>query len=315
MSEHRRWSILWVPHGSGTTRSIGVSYRALQAIASTAAVLLVVGTVFVYLAIRKGVDISRLERLEQANRLLAEQVVQTRTRLREVNDTVATIMKRDQLVRLLAGLPPTDPDVQQAGIGGPAGVPSEREQVLAEQPLGREALQMQDDVEGLIRRANLLARSFTEAIDSLEGHVDRLARTPSIMPTRGWLTSMFAQARMHPIFHEERRHEGVDITAPLGTPIVAPAGGWVVDVNDGDGYGDGYGKYVKIDHGNGITTLYAHCSKVIARKGQRVRRGDEIALVGSTGLSTSPHLHYEVEVKGQTVDPRKYIFPESIIVD
>jgi murein DD-endopeptidase MepM/ murein hydrolase activator NlpD len=228
-----------------------------------------------------------------------------------VNDTVETIMKRDQLVRLLAGLPPNDPGVQRAGIGGPAGVPSERVRVLAEQPLGRDALAMQDDVEGLIRRANLLARSFTEAIDSLEAHGDRLARTPSIMPTRGWLTSMFTQARMHPIFHEERRHEGIDITAPLGTPIVAPAGGWVVDTDTEKGYG----RYVKIDHGNGIVTLYAHCSKVNVRKGQRVRRGEEIALVGSTGLSTSPHLHYEVEVNGKTVDPRKFIFPESIIVD
>jgi len=146
---------MWVPHGAGTTRSMGVSYRALKLIGGTAAVLLVVGLGFAYTAIRKGVDISRLERLERANQLLAEQVVQTRTRLHQVNDTVAAIMKRDELVRLLAGLPLNDPDVQRAGIGGPAGVPSEREQVLAEQPLGREALQMQEDVEGLIRRGGV----------------------------------------------------------------------------------------------------------------------------------------------------------------
>ena len=106
-------------------------------------------------------------------------------------------------------------------------------------------------------------------------------------------------------------HAGIAIPAPLGPPIVAPAGGWVIAVDTDEGYG----LYVKIDHGNGIITLYAHCSKIIVRRGQRVRRGDEIALVGSTGLSTSPHLHYEVEVNGRTVNPRKYIFPESIIVD
>ncbi|MBI2073959.1 MAG: M23 family metallopeptidase [Gemmatimonadetes bacterium] len=311
MAERHRWTIMWVPHGAGTTRSIGVSYRGLKLIGGTAAVLLVVALVFAYTAIRKGVDISRLERLERANQLLAEQVIQTRTRLLQVNDTVAAIMKRDEMVRLLAGLTPNDPGVQRAGIGGPAGVPSPREQVLAAQPLGREALQMQEDVEGLIRRANLLARSFTEAIDSLKAHGERLARTPSIMPTRGWLTSMFAQARVHPIFHEARRHDGIDITAPLGTPIVAPATGWVAKVDTDEGYG----RFVKIDHGNGIVTLYAHCSKVLVREGQRVRRGEEIALVGSTGLSTSPHLHYEVEVRGQSVNPFKYIFPESIIVD
>ncbi len=302
---------MWVPHGAGTTRSMGISYRALKVMGGSAAVLLVIGLVFVYTAIRKGVDLSRLERLERANQLLAEQVIQTRTRLHQVNDTVAAIMKYDEMFRLLAGLPPNDPGVQQAGIGGPAGVPSEREQVLAEQPLGREALEMQEDVDGLIRRANLLARSFTQAIDSLRTQNARLASTPSIMPTRGWLTSGFAQARMHPIFHEERRHDGIDITAPLGTPIIAPAGGWVIKV-DTDA---GYGRFVKIDHGNGIVTLYAHCSKVTVREGQRVRRGEEIALVGNTGLSTSPHLHYEVEENGKSVNPFKYIFPESIIVD
>lgn len=303
---------MWVPHGAGTTRSIRVSHRALKVIGSSAAVLLVVGLVFVSVAVRKGVDMSRLERLERANQLLAEQVVQTRTRLLQLNDTVAAITRSDQLFRLLAGLPPNDPDVQQAGIGGPAGVPTEREQVLAEQPLGREALQMEDDVEGLIRRASLLARSFTDAIDSLKTQNARLASTPSIMPTRGWLTSGFALARMHPIFHQERRHDGIDVTAPLGTPIVAPAGGWVIFVDTND---PGYGTYVKIDHGNGIVTLYAHCSKVLVRQGQRVRRGEEIALVGMTGLATAPHLHYEVEVRGQTVNPFQYIFPESIIVD
>ncbi len=305
----RYWSILWVPHGAAGTRSFTVSYRALKIVGGTAAVLLVVGFGFVYTAVRKGVDMSRLERLERANELLAQQVVQTRTQLRQVNDTVAQIMRRDEMVRLLAGLPPTDPDVQQAGIGGPAGTPTESEQVLAELPLGREALQMGLDVEGLVRRANLLARSFDDAIDSVQAHRERLANTPSIRPTRGWFTSGFATARMHPIFHEARRHDGIDIAAPLGTPIIAPAGGRVIEVK----FEDGYGNLVAIDHGYGIITRYAHCSKILVREGQRVRRGDEIALVGSTGLSTSPHLHYEVEIRGKTVDPRHFIFPDVIV--
>lgn len=305
----RHWSVLWVPHGAGATRSFSVSHRALKIVGGTAAVLLIVGLGFVYIAVRKGVDMSRLERLERANELLAQEVVQTRTLLRQVNDTVASIMRRDEMVRLVAGLPPNDPDVQQAGIGGPAGKPTEREQVLAEQPLGRDALQMRLDVDALIRRANLLARSFQEATDSLEEHRDKLARTPSISPTRGWFTSNFATARMHPIFHEARRHDGIDIAARLGSPIIAPAGGLVIDVTTENGYG----KLVAVDHGYGVITRYAHCSKILVRVGQRVRRGDEIAQVGSTGLSTSPHLHYEVEVHGRTVDPRSYIFPESIV--
>jgi murein DD-endopeptidase MepM/ murein hydrolase activator NlpD len=128
------------------------------------------------------------------------------------------------------------------------------------------------------------------------------------MPTRGWLTSGYAVARMHPIFHEQRRHDGIDIAAPMGTPIIAPAGGRVIEVTREEGYGN----LVAIDHGYGIITRYAHCSKMLVRVGQRVRRGDEIALVGNTGLATSSHLHYEVEVHGKTVDPRKYIFPDIV---
>lgn len=304
----RNWSILWVPHGAGETRSITVSDRTLKTIGGTVAVLLVVGLGFVVTALRKGVDMSRLERLERANEMLAQQVVQTRTLLRQVNDTVAQIMRRDEEVRLLAGLQPTDPGVQQAGIGGPAGPPTESEQLLAEIPLGREALQMGFDVEGLVRRANLLAHSFDEAIDSAEAQRDRLANIPSITPTRGWFTSGFATARMHPIFHEERRHDGIDIAAPLGTPIIAPAGGRVIEVTREEGYGN----LVAIDHGYGIITRYAHCSKILVRVGQRVRRGEQIALVGNTGLSTSSHLHYEVEVHGKTVNPKNWIFPDIV---
>ena len=304
----RHWSLLWVPHGAGETRSLTVSDRALKTVGGTVAVLLVVGLGFVAMAVRKGVDLSRLERLEKANELLAQEVVQTRTQLRQVNDTIAQIMRRDEQVRLLAGLQPTDPGVQQAGIGGPAGQPTETEQVLAEIPLGREALQMGFDVEGLVRRANLLARSFDEAIDSAEAQRTRLANIPSITPTHGWFTSGFATARMHPIFHEERRHDGIDIAAPLGTPIIAPAGGRVIEVTKEEGYGN----LAAIDHGYGIITRYAHCSKLLVRVGQVVHRGDEIALVGNTGLATSSHLHYEVEVHGKTVNPKNWIFPDIV---
>lgn len=305
----QQWSIVLVPHGSGASRTFGISRRALNLSVGTLASLAVVVLTFISIAISKAVDISRLEQLERQNELMAQGLVRARAELEALNDTVATIMERDRQVRVLAGLPPTDPDVQLAGIGGPAGDLTERERVLRDDPLGREALRMDRDMDALIRRANLLARSFEEAQDSLRVHEDRLLRTPSIAPTRGWLTSNFAQARMHPIFHMARPHEGIDIAAPMGTPIIAPAAGLVIHV----GNDPGYGINVRIDHGYGVVTRYAHCSKVLVRVGQRVRRGDEIALVGKTGIATAPHLHYEVEVKGKTQDPRLHIFPETIV--
>lgn len=291
------------------TRTATVSGWALRLLAGTGVVVCLALVVFVVAAISRAVDISRLERLERVNQLLTQELARTRAVLEQVNDTIAQIMDRDRRVRLLAGLAENDPDVQLAGIGGPTGRPSEDNQLLAGDLDGRVALALRGDVGTLTRRANLLAQSFQEAAESLEIHRERLARTPSISPTHGWLTSRFAQARMHPIFHQARPHEGIDLVAPVGTPIVAPAGGLVIEVT----IEPGYGRTVRVDHGFGVVTRYAHCSKILVRVGQRVRRGEEIALVGNTGISTSPHLHYEVEVWGRTVDPRNYIFPETIV--
>ncbi len=305
----RRWTILWVPHGPGVSASITLSRRALQLLLGAAAVLGLSMLSFVSMAISKAVDISRLERLEKINEVLAQDLVRIRAQLDAVNDTVEAIFERDRRVRVLAGLPPTDAEVQLAGIGGPPGPVSQRKRLLREDVLGREALRVELDLDNLVRRANLLAQSFQQAAESLAAHQDRLLRTPSIWPTRGWLSSTFANARLHPIFHRARPHEGIDISAPMGTPIIAPAAGLVIDV----GREPGYGLQLRIDHGYGVITRYAHCSKVLVRVGQRVQRGDEIALVGNSGVSTAPHLHYEVEVNGRTVDPRWFIFPETIV--
>jgi murein DD-endopeptidase MepM/ murein hydrolase activator NlpD len=197
--------------------------------------------------------------------------------------------------------------VQQAGIGGPSHPPAltERNSGI----LGTRAEEIRVDLSALIRRANLLAYSFKEAADSLSNHSARLSAMPSIMPTTGWLSSEFSSMRMHPILHIERPHEGIDVTAPMGAPIEAPAGGVVTAVR----WETGYGNTVEIDHGFGITTRYAHTSKVLVHPGQRVARGDRIALVGNTGLATGPHLHYEVHVNGKPVDPLKYVLPTAIV--
>jgi murein DD-endopeptidase MepM/ murein hydrolase activator NlpD len=96
----------------------------------------------------------------------------------------------------------------------------------------------------------------------------------------------------------------------MGTRIIAPAGGIVITVYNNE---PGYGKLVAIDHGNGIVTRYAHCSRILVQVGQRVQRNQEIAQVGNTGISTGPHLHYEVIISGKHVDPRTYILPETIV--
>jgi murein DD-endopeptidase MepM/ murein hydrolase activator NlpD len=117
-------------------------------------------------------------------------------------------------------------------------------------------------------------------------------------PVNGTMTSGFGN-RLHPILKVNRLHAGVDFGAPTGTPIYAAAAGEVI----GASYMGGYGNVVILDHGGGISTVYAHCSRILVRVGQRVDRGQHIAAVGSTGLSTGPHLHWEVRVSGRPVNP------------
>lgn len=124
-----------------------------------------------------------------------------------------------------------------------------------------------------------------------------------IRPVEGRVTSGFGM-RVHPIFKVRKMHTGIDIAAPAGTPIRAADSGVVVEA----GYIRGYGYTVIIDHGGGVATLYAHCSALLVGAGQEVQRGQTIARVGSTGYSTGPHLHFEVRINGEPVNPAGYGF-------
>lgn len=151
----------------------------------------------------------------------------------------------------------------------------------------------------------LFTKNIKTGAESMEATLARLASTPSVMPTQGWLISNFSSRRLHPMLGYRRPHLGIDVSAPRGTPIEAPAGGLVISAS----WEGGYGRTVEIDHGWGIITRYAHTSKILVRIGDRVQRGQIIALVGQTGLAEGPHLHYEVRVKGEPVDPLKFILP------
>ncbi|MEW6284343.1 MAG: peptidoglycan DD-metalloendopeptidase family protein, partial [Candidatus Eremiobacterota bacterium] len=129
-----------------------------------------------------------------------------------------------------------------------------------------------------------------------------LNATPTLWPCQGCLSSGFGW-RIHPVYGYGRFHSGVDITAGYGTPIRAAAAGRVIQA----GYYGGYGNCIIIDHGNGLSTLYGHASSLAVGHGQFVRKGQTVAYVGSTGLSTGPHLHYEVSVNGTQVDPSGYL--------
>ena len=142
----------------------------------------------------------------------------------------------------------------------------------------------------------------TERAADAEPSVGRIEGLPVI----GAIASRFSRARRHPLLHVIRPHLGVDLAAPRGTQITAPAPGRVTFV----GRKFGFGLVVEMDHGNGVLTRYAHCGNTLVTAGARVERGMPIATVGTSGLSTGPHLHYEVLVNGRQVDPLRFKLPQ-----
>lgn len=160
-------------------------------------------------------------------------------------------------------------------------------------------------IDRALRQSQLREQGVLQLWDSLSERQSLLSSTPSVKPTKGWFTSRFGY-RLDPFTNRPHMHAGVDMAAPPGTPVFAPADGVVSYV----GYEPGYGKLVSIDHGYGVVTRYGHNSRVFVEQGQRVHRWDAISAVGTTGRSTGAHLHYEVRIHGIAVDPMNYILTE-----
>jgi murein DD-endopeptidase MepM/ murein hydrolase activator NlpD len=155
-----------------------------------------------------------------------------------------------------------------------------------------------EELEEDSRRLEQLIRQLTPTTRPELGRIGLRVRAGFLWPARGPITSGFGMRR-HPIFRITRMHNGVDIAAPWGSPVLAAAPGRVLYT----GWFGGYGKMILLDHGSGVTTLYAHLSRILVRRGQVVERGQRIGRVGSTGYSTGPHLHFEVRIDGRPVNP------------
>ncbi|MGH7204838.1 MAG: M23 family metallopeptidase [Nitrospiraceae bacterium] len=164
------------------------------------------------------------------------------------------------------------------------------------------AFRVKQELAWLDNEAALQEQSLEELTVAAEKRSTRWAATPSVWPVKGWVTSGFGP-RISPFTDKPAMHDGLDIGAAPNTPVHAPAAGRVTVV----GFDPKMGHLVNLDHGYGVQTQYGHLSKALVKNGQRVKRGDVVGLVGSTGLSTGPHLHYMVKINSQAVNPRQYI--------
>ena len=306
---NRGWTIVVMDHEDGEARQFAVSPRLARTGAAVGAflaltLLAAVGIV----AFDSGARL-RAARLQATANEMRVQLLGLEDGMVSVKSKIDDLSDRDAEFRILAGLDPIDPEVMLAGVGGPGSRSFDSYSLGELDPAsGMRAFDLYLDLEAAARTAEILSASLAEATDSIRYHRDLLESTPSIMPTKGWISSGYSHRRLHPIHNEARPHYAVDIAARRGTHVWATAKGRVVRAE----FVIGYGYTVDIDHGFGFMTRYAHASELLVRRGQLVRRGDVIALVGSTGTATSTHVHYEVHVNGVPQNPRNYFFPAEI---
>jgi murein DD-endopeptidase MepM/ murein hydrolase activator NlpD len=211
----------------------------------------------------------------------------------------------DNIYRVVLGSEPIDKSIREAGVGG-----VDRYEDIKNKDIDHEdlILGLNESLDKLRRKVYIESKSHDEIVALAENKEKLFAAIPAIQPIPKKQTVVLASGfgiRIHPIYKVRKMHTGIDFAAPIGTPIYAAADGVIDNL---DISFTGYGKKIEINHGFGYRTRYAHMHAFAVRNGQHVKRGDLIGFVVDTGLSTAPHLHYEVFINGAQVNPIHYFF-------
>lgn len=221
----------------------------------------------------------------------------------KIENTLIKLQTRDdEVYRMIFQVAPVPKSKRLAGIGG-----GERYKDFKRYKNGNLIIKTSNKTDNIAKRMLVQSESYDEIIDLVNSKEKMASCIPAIQPIALNQLTRFGSAfgrRFHPIDHVWKMHTGVDLTAPRGTPVHASGDGIVARA----GVAGGYGNHIRINHGYGYLTLYGHLSKILVRPGQRVKRGDIIGLVGSTGKSTCPHLHYEVRINGKWVNPINFYY-------
>lgn len=243
--------------------------------------------------------------LQAENQALFSQLEETKSALIQIDERLTEIASRDnEVYRSILGLEPISFDERQAGVGGSA----ISENDIYSQSTAELLDWTSERVENLERKIGIQNLSFEELRHQYNENKDKLRHIPAIKPGSGILLSGFGM-RDHPILQYRRPHNGLDFRADIGAPVYATGDGRVKYA----GRQGTLGRIVIIDHGYGYETLYAHLSEFESwiRSGVDVKRGQQIAKAGDSGLSEGPHLHYEIRLNGRHVDPLYYLFADT----
>jgi murein DD-endopeptidase MepM/ murein hydrolase activator NlpD len=272
-------TIIFVPHARARFRKVTISTRVLGFAAAGIGTVLVAAVAFgwAFFASSRN-DRSYRQALEENQRLRTSEAALHR-RIDGISRQLSEFEARTKRLAIVAGLT----DSVSGGMGGPGS------------PNPNPNRSFGDQSAWITSRLNRLEDQFSK-------RSALIAATPTVWPVHGAPTSGFG-LRADPFTGQPAFHEGVDISTSRSEPVLATADGTVLR----SGWAGEYGKAIEIAHGDRYTTLYGHLEATLVAEGQTVRRGDRVGLVGSTGRSTAPHLHYEVHVDGRAVNPFEYI--------
>ena len=251
-------------------------------------------------------DTPEERQLKRENEKLVHEYELLNSKLENVSKVLSNIQERDDnIYRVILEADPIADNLRKSGIGG-----INRYALLEGYNNSDILIETAKKMDKLTKQIYIQSKSFDEVMDMASKKEQMLASIPSIMPVKSEdlkrISSGFG-IRMHPILKIRKMHEGQDFTAPTGTQIFATGNGTVFSVEKKR---FGFGFHVIVDHGYGYKTIYAHMSRINVRKGEKINRGDVMGLVGNTGSSTAPHLHYEVVKNGVKIDPVNYYYQD-----
>lgn len=258
---------------------------------------------FVYL-----LDSPEEKMLKRENQELLAQYELMNDKLNQIELVLEDVQMRDEnIYRVVYEADSIPTSVRKAGFGG-----INRYEGLEDMTNSEIVIETARRLDIITKQLYVQSVSFDEIVGLAKRNEELIKCIPAIMPINNKDLTRTASGwgwRIHPIYKIKKFHEGMDFSAPTGTEIYVTGDGVVVDVKSSF---SGYGKHIRVDHGFGYRTLYAHLSGFNVKVGQKVKRGEVIGYCGSTGTSTAPHLHYEVHLKGKKVNPQFYYFQEDL---
>jgi murein DD-endopeptidase MepM/ murein hydrolase activator NlpD len=290
-----------IPRRKSSITKISLSGKRIYVLCAGTilAVLLMLYVIYDYAGIKR--DRMELSRLRQQTVWQTKEINALAFKIDGFADRMEEIKQFDKKIRILASEQIGQDGKTPLGIGG-----SDNDQIRLQQLIDEDRDKlvsgMHESIDRLNVEANERESSFNELLKFLREQKSLLAATPSLWPVRGWVTSEFGM-RNNPFGSGREFHRGIDIASRPGKEVIAPADGFVLEV----AHRSDDGNIVKIEHGYGVSTCYAHLSKAAVKEGVPVKKGDVIGYVGNTGRSTGAHLHFGVIVNNIPVNPRKYL--------